>query len=339
MALGPLMLDLAGTELQAPERERLKHPLVGGVILFSRNYESPEQLTGLTQAIHALREPQLLIGVDHEGGRVQRFRDGFTALPPVRRLGTIYDDNPKRAKRLAHTIGWLMATELRAVGVDFSFAPVLDLDRGVATVIGDRAFHGDPEAVADLAHAYMSGMTQAGMVATGKHFPGHGGCAEDSHLTLPVDTREFPDLQVEDLVPFERLIHYGIAAVMAAHVLYPRIDSRPAGFSRFWMTDVLRRRLGFQGVIFSDDLSMGGAQEAGDVVERARATLAAGCDMALVCNDVSAADRVLEGLGRHDDPVSRLRLIRLHGRVAPSRVELAQDVAYRDAVHVISHIV
>ena len=338
MALGPLMLDLAGTELQAQERERLRHPLVGGVVLFTRNYESPEQLAALTRAIHASRETQLLIGVDHEGGRVQRFLGEFTVLPPARRLGAIYDDNPKRAKRLARTFGWLMATELRSVGVDFSFAPVLDLDRGVATVIGDRAFHRDPEAVADLAHGYMSGMMQAGMVATGKHFPGHGGCAEDSHLTLPVDEREFPDLEVEDLVPFERLIHYGIAAVMAAHVLYPRIDSRPAGFSRFWITEVLRRRLGFQGVIFSDDLSMGGAKEAGDVVDRARAALTAGCDMALVCNDVSAVDRVLDELGRHDDPVSRLRLIRLHGRPAPSRIQLAQDVAYRDAVHVISHI-
>jgi len=353
MSLGPVMLDIQGTELTAEDRERLRHPLVGGVILFSRNYQSPEQIEMLVREIHDLRHPQLLVAVDHEGGRVQRFREGFTELPPVRQLGELYDQNPKRAKRLADTSGWLMATELRAVGVDFSFAPVLDLDRGVSQIIGNRAFHSDPEAVADLAHAYMTGMHRAGMAATGKHFPGHGGCAADSHLALPVDERKLTDLLLEDIVPFERMIHFGLAAIMPAHVLFPRVDSRPAGFSRLWLREILRGRLGFQGVIFSDDLSMEGAksafapslargprldpigEEAGDVVARGKAAMAAGCDMVLVCNDTAAADKLLSGLGAHDDPVSHLRLVRMHGREEVTRTQLAQDRGYHDAVRAV----
>ena len=231
MALGPVMLGLEGPELSAQERELLRHPLVGGVILFTRNYQSPAQLTALTGVIHALRQPRLLIAVDHEGGRVQRFRDGFTRLPAVRRLGELYDQDRMRAKQLARGTGWLMAAELRAVGVDFSFAPVLDLDHGVSSIIGDRAFHSDPEAVADLAHAYVSGMQKAGMEAVGKHFPGHGGIAADSHLELPVDPRPLAVLETADLLAFERMIHYGLAALMPAHVRYPAVDDQPAGFS------------------------------------------------------------------------------------------------------------
>jgi beta-N-acetylhexosaminidase len=332
------MLDLQGLELDPVERERLSHPLVGGVILFSRNYGSPEQVETLTREIHALREPQLLVAVDHEGGRVQRFRDGFTELPAVRHLGRIYDENPKRARRLAETSGWLMATELRAVGVDFSFAPVLDLDRGVSGIIGDRAFHSHPEAVADLAHAYMHGMHRAGMAATGKHFPGHGSVAADSHTALPVDERELVDILAEDVVPFERMIHYGLEGIMPAHVIFPRVDGQTAGFSHVWLKQILRQQLGFQGVIFSDDLSMEGAKGAGDALSRAKMALSAGCDMILVCNDVSAADQVLAGLGHHDDPVSHLRLVRMHGRENPTRRQLAQDQAYRDAVRAVSGI-
>lgn len=332
MSLGPVMLDVAGITLTAEERERLQHPLVGGVILFSRNYTSPEQVRALTTVIHGLREPQLLVGVDHEGGRVQRFRSGFTALPPMRRLGELHDENSRRALRLAENVGWLLAAELRAVGVDFSFGPVLDLGRGVSEVIGDRAFHANPEIVAELAHAVMRGMHRAGMAAVGKHFPGHGSVAADSHTSLPVDEREFADIGADDLVPFERMIHYGLPAVMPAHVVYPRVDPEPAGFSRFWLKRVLRGQLGFQGVIFSDDLSMEGAKGVGGIVARGQKALAAGCDMVLVCNDPAGAGQLLDGFGAHDDPVSHLRLVRLHGRPGPDRVQLVADRNYHDAV-------
>ena len=338
MSLGPVMLDVEGLALSAIERERLKHPLVGGVILFARNYHSPEQVEALVRDIHSLRTPRLLVAVDHEGGRVQRFRDGFTSLPPLRHLGHIYDENPKRARRLAETSGWLMATELRAVDVDFSFAPVLDLDRGVSQVIGDRAFHSLPEAVADLAHAYMRGMHRAGMAATGKHFPGHGAVEADSHVALPVDDRLLVDIMAEDVVPFERMIHYGLEGIMPAHVIFTCVDAQPAGFSSTWIRKILRGQLEFQGVVFSDDLSMEGAKGAGDVVARAKLALSAGCDMVLVCNDPAAADQVLAGLGHYDDPVSHLRLVRMHGRENPTREQLALDQAYLDAVRAVTGI-
>ena len=339
MSLGPVMLDVQGLALSDEERERLCHPLAGGVILFTRNYQSPEQVESLVTEIHALREPQLLVAVDHEGGRVQRFRDGFTLLPPMARLGEHYAENRKRAKRLAETCGWLMARELRAVGVDFSFAPVLDLNRGISRAIGDRSFHPDPEVVADIGHSLMIGMARAGMAATGKHFPGHGGVEADSHVAIPVDERELADIVAEDILPFERMIHFGLAAIMPAHVIYPRVDAQPAGFSRFWLQEVLRRRLGFQGVIFSDDLSMEGAKVAGGVVERAQAALSAGCDMVLVCNDAMAAAQVLDRLGCYDNPVSHLRLVRMHGRHPVSRAQLAQDDTYRQAVHMVQNVV
>ncbi len=338
MTLGPVMLDVSGTALTAEERHRLRHPLVGGVILFTRNYQSPAQIAALVGEIHELREPQLLVAVDHEGGRVQRFRDGFTVLPPARRLGDLYDENPRRARRIAHMAGWLMAAELRAVGVDFSFAPVLDLDFGVSEIIGNRAFHSNPDAVADLAGSYVAGMAEAGMAATGKHFPGHGACAADSHLTLPVDNRTYADIYVQDLVPFERLIEQGLAGIMPAHVLYPNVDAQPAGFSRFWLQEVLRGRLKFQGIIFSDDLSMEGAKGAGGIVERAELALAAGCDMVLVCNDPTAAGDVLQRLKPHEDAASRLRRVRMRGRPAPERAELASAVAYREAARAIAKL-
>lgn len=313
MSLGPVMLDVASTALSEAERELLRQPAVGGVILFSRNFVSPEQVATLVTDIHALRAPRLLVAVDQEGGRVQRFRDGFTRLPPVRRLGELFDQDPRRARQLAEVSGWLMAAELRAIGIDISFAPVLDLDYGVSTVIGDRAFHRKPEVVAELAQAYQRGMGEAGMAATGKHFPGHGAVVADSHLELPIDERPFAELEFDDLLPFERLAHQGMKAMMAAHVIYSDCDSRAAGFSPFWLRTVLRERLGFQGVIFSDDLNMKAAACAGDYPARARAALGAGCDMVLVCNAPEQGRQVVESLRDYHDPAAMMRLVRLHG--------------------------
>jgi beta-N-acetylhexosaminidase len=326
------MLDLEGTELTAEEREILQHPLVGAVILFTRNYESTEQLNALIKAIHSVREPRLLVAVDHEGGRVQRFRRGFTRLPAVRQLGGIYDHDRRRALRLAESCGWVMASELRAVDVDFSFAPVIDLDRGISQVIGDRAFHTSPQVVSDLAHSYMNGMRKAGMAATGKHFPGHGAVEADSHLAIPVDHRRYEDIFAEDIVPFERMIHYGLAAVMPAHVIYDRVDKRPAGFSPFWLKEVLRNRLQFQGIIFSDDLNMEGASVAGDYLARAEQAIDAGCDMVLVCNNRAAALQVLEGLTQAINPVLNARLARMHGLLPVSWKTLHADPEWRQAV-------
>jgi beta-N-acetylhexosaminidase len=338
MSLGPIMLDLAATAISPEERDILRHPLVGGVILFTRNYESPQQLQQLIAEIHGLREPHLLVAVDHEGGRVQRFRHGFTELPPAAVLGQVYDEDKKRAKRLAETCGWLMAAELRAVGIDFSFAPVLDLNYGVSSVIGDRAFHRQPEAVADLAESYRLGMRRAGMVATGKHFPGHGAVAADSHVDMPVDERDFEEIYRHDCVPFGRLIRAGLAAIMPAHVIYAAVDDKPACFSPFWLQTVLRQRLGFQGVIFSDDLTMRGAHVMGDIVDRARAALSAGCDMVLVCNRPEEAVHLLDHLGSHDDPVAHVRLARLHERHNIDRQSLQADPAWQQAVAVAAEL-
>jgi len=332
MSHGPVMLDLAATRLSVEERERLQHPACGGVILFTRNYESPEQLARLVKDIHTARHPPLLVAVDHEGGRVQRFREGFTELPSAAWIGSFYGDSPQKSVGVAREMGWLMAAELRVLGVDFSFAPVLDLGRGVCEVIGDRAFHRNPEIVAELARASMRGMHEAGMPAVGKHFPGHGGVVEDSHLELPADSRDVSELLMEDLVPFQRLIHYGIEAMMPAHVVYPAADGRPAGFSGYWLKTVLRKELGFQGVIFSDDLSMAAAQEAGSYAERARDALSAGCDMVLVCNNPAGAGEVLDALVSYENPAAHSRLLRMHGRGNLSRSRLHEDPRWHNAV-------
>ena len=338
MSLGPIMLDLKGTEMLAEERELLRHPLVGGVILFTRNYESPEQIIKLVSDIHAVRSPHLLVGVDHEGGRVQRFRDGFTLLPSVSLLASHYDQDREAALTLAEQFGWLMAVELRSVGVDFSFAPVLDLDRGISDVMVDRTFHSNPDAVGHLAFAFVTGMQKAGMVAVGKHFPGHGAVKADSHIDFPVDNRDLDSIQAEDIQPFAHLIKNGLAGIMPAHVIYPQVDSQPAGYSSFWIREVLRGQLGFQGVVFSDDLSMKAASVAGDVVDRANAAIRAGCDMALVCNDPDAAVSVLDGLAEHNDPVAHIRLARMHGRHFVNRAKLLKDPAWHKAVNAISQL-
>ena len=332
VSLGPLMTGIAGPELDPAEREVLRHPCVGGVILFSRNYRGREQLRTLCDAIHALRRPPLLIGVDHEGGRVQRFRDGFTALPAAARYGMLHGRSPGYACHAARTGGWVMAIELRAAGVDFSFAPVLDLGRSASVVIGDRAFHRDPDVVTVLARAFLAGMRDAGVGGVGKHFPGHGGVAADSHCALPVDGRSWEDLRLSDLVPFERLATPELAGVMPAHVVFECLDDRPAGFSRRWLADVLRSELGFQGIVFSDDLDMAAAATGGDHVDRAQAAIDAGCDMVLVCNDWSGAVEVVEGLRLGPDPVRMARMARMHGRGVPSFEALASNASYRRAV-------
>jgi beta-N-acetylhexosaminidase len=332
MTLGPLVTDIEGYELTAEDRELLQHPAVGGVILFARNYGSLEQVAALVADIHRLRDPHLLVAVDQEGGRVQRFKDGFTRLPPLACLGRIYDTDSTRAKYLSRTTGWLMAVELRAVGIDLSFAPVLDLDFGVSTIIGDRALHQRPEIVAELARAYQSGMHAAGMAATGKHFPGHGAVTADSHVALPVDDRRFEDIEQWDMVPFRRMVHSGVAAIMMAHVVYSQVDTLPAGFSPRWVRDILRNNLDFKGLIFSDDLSMEGAACAGDHVARAQAALEAGCDMVLVCNNRAAAGSVAESLATYENPVAHTRMLRLHGRHPLDISGLHADPRWEQAV-------
>ena len=322
MSLGPLMIDLQGTAVSAEERELLRHPLVGGVILFTRNYADPAQLGQLVADVHAARSPPLIVGVDHEGGRVQRFRQGFSRLPPARRIGQEFDVDARAGLELARRMGWLMAAELRSHGVDISFAPCIDLDYGVSEIIGDRAFHSRPEAVSQLGIAYMHGMREAGMAATAKHFPGHGAVVADSHLSLPVDRRQLMDL-ADDLTPYRRLMANGLPAIMVAHVLFPAVDPDPASLSTRWIRDVLRGDMGFQGVVFTDDLSMGGASSAvGDVVSRARKALEAGCDMLPVCNDRASVIALLDRLKVDPAPASRLRLVRLHGKDRVSPQEL-----------------
>lgn len=315
MTLGPLMIDVAGLELTDEDRELLSSPAVGGVILFTRNYASREQLTALTAAIHALRTPPLIVAVDHEGGRVQRFREGFTAIPPMHLIGRQYDIDAELGRALAEDTGYLMASELLECGVDLSFAPVLDLARGMSEVIGNRAFHRDAEVVGTLGQSFVSGMRAAGMAAVGKHFPGHGAVVADSHVSLPVDRRLYEDIE-EDIAPFARLVRADVAGMMMAHVVYTDVDALPASLSKRWIGEVLRNRLGFLGVVYCDDLSMTGAAVVGDTLARAHHALDAGCDVLLVCNDRPASARVAEALSDRSDPLGQVRLARMHGRAA-----------------------
>jgi beta-N-acetylhexosaminidase len=327
LPLGPAVIDPAGAVLTEDDVRRLRHPAVGGVILFTRNFESPAQLQALTQDIRALREPQLLIGVDHEGGRVQRFKEGFTALPPMRAFGQLWDRDRDAGRAAAHAAGYIIGAELAAHGLDFSFAPVLDLDYGASSVIGDRALHYDPLAVGALAAALIGGLAQGGMGAVGKHFPGHGYAAADSHVAVPTDGRALSEILRKDLVPYAPAIQAGLAGVMPAHVIYPRIDAEPAGYSRVWLQDILRGKLGFGGLVFSDDLSMAGASTAGGVAERARAALDAGCDMVLLCNDAEGQDRLLHSL-EASAPVPPARAERMRHRGGR---DLRRSVAFREA--------
>ncbi|MFM1896340.1 MAG: hypothetical protein RLZZ385_1414 [Pseudomonadota bacterium] len=327
-APGVLMLDLLGPQLTAEERTLLQRPVVGGVILFARNYQSPQQLRTLVNDIRECA-PHVLLAVDQEGGRVQRLQQGFTRLPPLERLGQQVEENLQRATELARECGWLMAAEVRAAGLDFSFAPVLDLALPVSRVIGDRGFASDPHTVASLAAAYIGGMHEAGMAATGKHFPGHGSVAADSHVEIPVDERDLAQLRELDLIPFARCARL-LDGIMPAHVIYPRVDAVCAGFSERWLQDILRSELGFAGVIFSDDLSMAAAHTVGSVEQRAELALQAGCDMVLVCNDREAARVTAHWLEQHG-VASNPRLSLMRGRAALSSAELAESPRWRQA--------
>jgi beta-N-acetylhexosaminidase len=332
LPLGPVMVDVLGKSLSEEDRSRLLHPSVGAVILFARNYGSPEQIAELTADIRALREPALLISVDHEGGRVQRFRAGYTAIPPMAELGKRWDSDPAGAVQRAQAAGFVIAAELAASGVDFSFTPVLDLNLGRSSVIGDRAFHADPNAVSELAGALIGGLARGGVAAVGKHFPGHGYAQEDSHVAFPVDRRSLDEIRAHDLVPYQRLASR-LAGVMPAHVAYPSVDPNPAGFSSFWLQQILRGELAFDGVIFTDDLSMEGASIAGGIVERAQAALQAGCDMVVVCNKPASADELLAGLKVVHDTQRNERLARLRAKPAyPSLSDARGDRLYAAAL-------
>lgn len=313
MSLGPVMLDIEGLSLTPADRDLLREPAVGGVILFSRNYETPEQLIDLVAEMRALRSPPLIVAVDHEGGRVQRFREGFSAIPPMRRIGREYRRDAVAAEELARRAGWLIGSELRSVGIDLCFAPCVDLDWGVSEIIGNRSFHRRPEVVGELAAAFSRGLRSAGMAAVAKHFPGHGAVVADSHLKLPVDRREYGDV-LDDMRPYDKLIGNGlIAGVMTAHVVYRGLDEMPASFSNYWIQQELRSRLGFDGAVFCDDLSMKATRDYGPMATRARLALDTGCDMVLVCNDRPAAQKTVASLREYSNPLSLVRLARLHG--------------------------
>lgn len=329
LPIGPIMLDVAGLTLSQDEKEKINHPNTGAVILFSRNYQNPEQVTELINNIRATRNGNILIAVDQEGGRVQRFQQGFTRLPPA----ACYAEAPE----LAQSAGWLMAAELLAVGVDFSFAPVLDIDCGVSEIIGNRSFSTEPMLATRLSSLFRKGMNEAGMAATGKHFPGHGAVALDSHLTLPVDERDLDDIRAKDLLPFKQLIAEGLEGIMPAHVVYPKIDPNPAGFSPFWIQQMLRKELNFNGTVFSDDLSMEGAASVGDFPERARLAQLAGCDMILVCNNPAAAEQVLDALPVTRDPVREQRLNRMQGKPQKNREQLMQTEKWQQLSTLINH--
>jgi beta-N-acetylhexosaminidase len=337
MSIAPLMLDLNDTVLSAEEKELLAHPLTGGVILFTRNYESIEQLEYLIKQIRRSTSHELLIAVDHEGGRVQRFREEFTTLPALAKLYKA-SDNEQTFLQLSHHHGWLMASELRAVDVDFSFAPVLDLNYGVSEVIGDRAFHHQAETVASLAIEYIKGMREAGMASTGKHFPGHGAVVADSHTDIPVDERSFDEICNQDIQPFAKLIKRGLDAIMPAHVIYSAVDKHPAGFSSYWLKEILRQKLAFNGVIFSDDLSMQGASVVGGFTERAEAAIEAGCDMILICNDRKGAIEIIDKANIKQNNKSSQRLDSMKGRSFMNRSALLNTKQWAETADAITSI-
>jgi beta-N-acetylhexosaminidase len=329
-AIGPVMIDLEGLTLSPLEQKIINHPNTGAVILFSRNYDNPEQVSKLITSIRDARDGDILIAVDQEGGRVQRFQTGFTRLPPAATFTT----HPE----LAEATGWLMASELLAVGVDFSFAPVLDIDCGISEIIGNRSFSENHKLATQLASDFRKGMNAAGMAATGKHFPGHGAVALDSHLTLPVDKRDLQSIRKKDLLPFKQLIDEGLEAIMPAHVVYPQIDSLPAGFSSRWIQQILRTELNFNGTVFSDDLSMEGAASMGDFAQRAKLAIQAGCDMVLVCNNPAAAEEVLNSLPITENKPREQRLKKMRGKPQLSHQQLIKTVKWQQLSKQISEL-
>jgi len=336
--LGPLMLDLNGIELDEVEKEILRHPMVGGLIFFSRNYESKQQITDLVRCVRE-QNPDILICVDHEGGRVQRFRKEFAALPALRKLGQWFDVDKSKACEVAVEMAWLMAAELRDTDIDFSFAPVLDLDYQRCAVIGDRSFHQEREKVTELAKAYVKGLREMGMANVGKHFPGHGYVNEDSHLELPVDSRPLNDIWMNDIYPFDQLNQEGLLdAVMPAHVVYEQVDSQPAGFSPLWIKQLLRERLGFDGVVFSDDLNMAAAHVAGSFVDRAEVAIGAGCDMILVCNNRPGAVEVLDKFNWVKDAKSSLRLEKMRAKTLKKRGTQNDAKRYKKALELAEYV-
>lgn len=321
--LGPVIADIAGQSLTDEDITLIQHPLIGGLILFTRNYANPAQLDALVKHIRSVRA-DIIIAVDHEGGRVQRFRDGFTRIPPMQVFASAYKARAEQTLALACNTGWLMASELRAYDIDISFAPVLDVDDSFSSIIGDRAFSSDPQAVSALAGAFIDGMHQAGMACTGKHFPGHGSVRADSHLELPVDNRSLAAVEQLDLVPFVALKNK-LDALMPAHILFPEVDDQPVGFSRVWLQTILRNKMAYDGVIFSDDLSMEGAAVAGSFAERAIKAMGAGCDTLLVCNNREATLEVIQALETCGEFCTSPRLNRMRGKAGAQSISELQN--------------
>lgn len=328
MSLGPLMIDLVSTQITPQEKQWLCHPAVGGVILFTRNFESHQQLRELVDEIHAIKSPPLLVAVDQEGGRVQRFKDGYTKIPPMHSLGALFDKDPEHALEVSTLLAWQLASELREYDIDFSFTPILDLATSESRVIGDRAFHSQPQVVLQLAQAFMKGLHQGGMQAIGKHFPGHGTVVADSHEECPIDERDFDTIVNNDLQPFVEMIRAGLLGIMSAHVVYPCKDTVPASFSSIWLDDILRQQYGFEGVIFSDDLSMLGAHVVGDIQRRIDRALQASSDMILLCNQTQDIPKALQYLAEYKNEKSANRLSRFHGQPTASMTDQQKQILH-----------
>lgn len=328
-SIGAFVIDVEGKTLTPEDRELLMHPLVGGVILFTRNYESREQLRSLCHEIRRARKEPLLIMADQEGGRVQRFRSEFTKLPAMGTFGELYQKDPQTTLQYAKDCGWLMATELLSIGIDLSLAPVLDMNKKMNNVIGDRAFHANSNTIIEVAQAFIHGMHDAGMAATGKHFPGHGSVTADSHTALPIDTRSLEEVEKEDMVPFTAMIMNNITAIMAAHITFPNIDEYPVGYSKYWLQEILRKRLGFQGIIISDDLNMEGANISSDYKDRFLAARNAGCDLVLLCNNRAGVISVLDHTAPAAHKISQEKWETLKGRFTQPTMPFEQQPRWK----------